>query len=443
MVGMGESYFAAFVLALGHGEVLSGLVSTVPLLLGGALQLVTPAGVRHLGSRKRWAVTCATVQCLSFVPLIIGALAGDLSTWALFASASVYWGAGMAAGPAWNAWVEWLVPAAMRTRFFARRSSFVQLGVLTALVGGGLILQQTEQGARPLLGFAVLFTAALLARAGSGALLAAQSEPPLPTAVDSSLPAMPFLRRWPTGPAARLVLYLLLLTTAVQIASPFFSAYMLVSLDCDYWQYMTLVGTAMLAKVLVLPLLAGVAQRLGLVFLLRLAWVGIAAVPVLWLVSSAYPYLLLLQVTAGSFWAMHEYATFLLLFQTIHIGRRVGILTAYNLGNAVATVVGSLLGGKLFRVFGDDGFMTLFVVSSVARAACVGLLARVRDARVPTQPVLFRPIAARPGIGVVLRPILSTIRRRSPEDAVEGAAEGGGVMDNGPPPETGRHAPPC
>src|SRR5690606_31772011 len=42
MVGAGESYLALFVLAAGLGEVASGLVSTVPFLLGAVLRLASP-----------------------------------------------------------------------------------------------------------------------------------------------------------------------------------------------------------------------------------------------------------------------------------------------------------------------------------------------------------------------------------------------------------------
>jgi MFS family permease len=415
MVGVGESYLAAYVLALGLGEVLSGLISTIPLLVGGALQLVTPLGLRWLGSRRRWTVLCAVTQAGSFIPLIAGALAGGMPAWSLFACASVYWGAGMATGPAWNAWVEWLVPAAVRTRFFARRSSAVHLGVVSGLVAGGFVLQNAARSDRLLAGFALLFGVALASRIASALFLAAQSEPRQVT-LDRGLPALELLRRFPSAPAARLVIYLLTLAVAVQVASPFFSAFMLVRLELDYWQYTTLVGTAMVAKVIVLPVLPGLAKRVGLVVLLRVAWLGIAAIPVLWLLSSAFPYLMLLQIAAGCVWATHEYATFLLLFETIHVGRRVGILTAYNLGNAIATVGGSLAGAQLFALQGGyAGFVTIFVVSTILRAACVVLLVRVRGVRAPDRPIAFRPVSVNPVIGILIRPVWATIRRRPAE----------------------------
>src|SRR5687768_14059639 len=46
MVGIGETYFAAFALALGTGKTFAGLVATLPMLAGAFLQLATPYAVR-------------------------------------------------------------------------------------------------------------------------------------------------------------------------------------------------------------------------------------------------------------------------------------------------------------------------------------------------------------------------------------------------------------
>jgi len=36
--------------------VAAGLITTLPLLAGALLQLVSPAGVRRIGSHRRWVV---------------------------------------------------------------------------------------------------------------------------------------------------------------------------------------------------------------------------------------------------------------------------------------------------------------------------------------------------------------------------------------------------
>ena len=74
MVGMGELYIAAFAVALGLGETVSGLVATVPLLLGATVQLLTPRLVVLVGSQRRFVSACALLQALSFVPMLVGAV---------------------------------------------------------------------------------------------------------------------------------------------------------------------------------------------------------------------------------------------------------------------------------------------------------------------------------------------------------------------------------
>ncbi len=62
MVGIGETYLPAFVLALSANQLACGLVSTVPLLAGAVLQLVSPRMVRREGAYRRWVVCCAAIQ---------------------------------------------------------------------------------------------------------------------------------------------------------------------------------------------------------------------------------------------------------------------------------------------------------------------------------------------------------------------------------------------
>ena len=111
MVGTGETYIAAFALALGLGDIVAGYAASGPFLAGAVLQLVSPWGVRRLGSHRRWVVLCALLQAASFIPLCAAALHGSLSALGLLLIATFYWATGMATGPAWSTWVGTLDPA--------------------------------------------------------------------------------------------------------------------------------------------------------------------------------------------------------------------------------------------------------------------------------------------------------------------------------------------
>ena len=434
MVGSGESFLPAFVLALGMGEVASGLIATVPLVAGGLLQLAAPIGIRWIGSARRWTALCAGLQAATFVPLVAIAVGANIPHATVFLLAILYWATGMAIGPAWNVWVDHLVPATIRTRYFARRSSAAQLGVLAGFLSGGLVLQVAASNGRLLLGFATMFALAATSRALSVVLLARQSSVPLEhPATTTPRPTLQLLRRFPKGQGARLLLYLLGLTATVSIASPYFSAYMLRELDLSYRAYVILIGMSLTTKVVALPMLGRLVQARGLPAVLRLGWAGIALIPALWVLSDYYPYLIALQILAGFSWAAHEYAAFLLLFETVHVERRTSLLTAYNFGFAIVTAGGSLLGALLYKLGGGAsvGFYLVFGASALGRASCLvllaGFVAPVPSLRRPS----FRLVAVRPATGAVLRPILTTLRVLRPGTRQADVAPGLAPSDHG------------
>ncbi len=154
MVGLGETNFPLFALALAKGEAIAGLVATVPQLIGALLQLCAPWGIQRLGSPRRWIILCASIQGASFVPMVIAAMVGVMPTWWLFAVASLYWAVNLGAAPAWNTWVGALFPRRIRVRYFGWRSRIYQFSILAALLLGGLVLALGNPGqAERLLGF--------------------------------------------------------------------------------------------------------------------------------------------------------------------------------------------------------------------------------------------------------------------------------------------------
>ena len=156
MVGLGETYLPAFALALGMGEATSGLVASLPVVAGGIMQLVSLRAMKFFGDEQRWVVICATIQALSFIPLILAALHGSIALPLLLLIASVYWASGLASGPAWNTWMDSIVPVGVRARYFSRRSRLQQTSTLLALLGSGLLLQAAERDGWVLRGFAAV-----------------------------------------------------------------------------------------------------------------------------------------------------------------------------------------------------------------------------------------------------------------------------------------------
>jgi MFS family permease len=100
---------------------------------------------------------------------------------------------------------------------------------------------------------------------------------------------------------------------------------------------------------------------------------------------------------------------FLLFFESIPEFERTSVLTTYNLGHAMATVVGSLIGGLMLAVMGKSPgvYLSIFCVSSAARLATVALLTRVPETA--SQPIVLgrRILGIRPALGSLDRPIMA------------------------------------
>jgi MFS family permease len=391
MVGCGETYIPAFALALGLGPVAAGMMASVPVLAGALFQLVTPLAVARLGTNRGWVIACTSVQALSFIPFAAWAIRGRASLAELLVAAAVYWAAGMAGAPAWNAWMGTLIPEGMRTAYFANRNRLGQFGVFVGFVVGGLFLQWGEARGVTLLAFAGLFIAAGLCRVVSTMMLVHCRELDRPTArrdaqgVAATRPGLlrelgGTLRRMAFSPSGPLVLYLWALVFTAQFSAPYFTPYMLRDRGFTYHAFMLVVATSFLAKALILPSLGRLGSRIGSLGLLWLGGLSVIPLSLFWLPSANVGYLVAVQVLAGSCWAAWELAVALLFFDAVPHRDRTGVITVYNLGLAIATVAGATAGGILLRTLGEDSraYVTVFAVSSLLRLATVPLLRRVR-----------------------------------------------------------------
>jgi len=385
MVGCGETYLPAFTLALGFGPVAAGLMASLPILVGALVQLVTPYAVTRLGSNRVWVVGCTALQAASFLPLIWWGLRGSAALWQLLLAASVYWAAGMAGVPAWNAWIGRLVPRHVRTPYFAQRNRLGQFGVFFGFVIGGLVLQFGASRGATLIAFSALFALALASRLFSTFCLAACREPPAPAAEPPERPAphrrlAVLLRGMAARPSGTLVALLCCFMFGAHFAGPYFTPYMLRELGFSYHAFMLVFATAFLTKALVLPGIGRFASRVGPVRLLALACLAITPLTLLWMPSGNVGYLVVVQVVAGACWAAYELAVALLFFEVVQDRERTGVLTVYNLGLAVSTVAGATCGGFLLRSLGEGrtAYVAVFAVSTLLRLLSLPLLLRLR-----------------------------------------------------------------
>lgn len=385
MAGLGENFFPAFAIAVGLGEVTAGLLATVPLLVGAVAQLICPAGVRYLGSYRRWVVFCAAAQSLSFLPFIIAAFVGHIPASAAFLFAGIYWGSGLSISASWNTWIGTVIPAAIRARFFTLRNRYVQTAGLLGFLIGGFILHYQKAHTETFVGFAAVFAIAFFARLTSIFYLSRVSEPVKPkNHALKHISFLDFAKSFRSGnEGGRLLFYMLSVQFTVYTASPFFTPFMLSQLKLSYPEFTALIAATFIAKIIAMPALGKLITRQGASQMLWFGGLGIVLNPALWLISTNFWYLIGIQLLSGLFWAAFELCTLLLIIDRIPESERVGLLTNYNLLNAAVMVLGSMIGATLLDTMGKTphSYYVLFSLSFFARGATLFLLNKVTISR--------------------------------------------------------------
>jgi MFS family permease len=181
------------------------------------------------------------------------------------------------------------------------------------------------------------------------------------------------------------------------------------------WQYVLLVQTAVLARVLSYPVVGRLIDLFGPSAMLRVAVSGIMVIPLSWAFTNQLPFLLLTEVISGICWCTAEVAVGVLLFSCHRdpmqrsrlIGYHQSIVTAMS---ALGVLVGSLWLSSSSNLptlswlphFNENDFHTLFLMSACLRLPAVILawrfLPKLRRLNAEETAGLWQQI---PGTGMV------------------------------------------
>lgn len=421
MVGVGQEYFVAFALALGLAEGAAGLVATVPVFVGGLVQLAAPFVIKRVGSLRRTMVVFSAVQACSFLPLVVGALLGSMPAWVLYLSVCVYAIVNLSQGPAWNTWITTLMPREIRPRYFPTRSRWLQGGTVLGLVTGGLLLGFDKRGAaeQAVVAFAPLFAVAFLLRLSSSRLLALHAEPVRMPERFRHVGPRELIARFRTGRDISVLVFMLTTNLAWQIALPFFTPYVLERHKLSYGHLMSLTGAVILGKMIAAPTIGRLAHRFGPRRILWIGALGMLPLAPLWAFADTYWALLAVQLCFGPVMSCFEVGCVLVQYDVIEEHERASVYATFTMFNGVATLAGSLLGGFLlgppvasFLTAHDwhvSGYTLAFCLAACARLAALPLLARAGKVMHTPVAVPAATVRIEPGSGTTIVPSASAV----------------------------------
>ena len=194
---------------------------------------------------------------------------------------------------------------------------------------------------------------------------------------------------------------------SVAIASPFFAVYMLRDLQFSYAQFMANTGISVLAQFLTLNQWGRISDAFGNRRVLSVTGLMLPLMPLLWIVSPNFWYLLLVQVLSGLCWAGFTLGASNFLYDLVARENRATYLAIHNVVASTGIFCGALLGGFLgialparldipgLSLAWLSPLLGVFAISALARTIVLAvLLPGIREVR-RVRPISFSRVIFR------------------------------------------------
>jgi len=408
MFGAGETYLSAFALFLKASTPQIGLLVSLPALLASFVQLLSAWIGKRTGKRKSIILVGAGLQALAWLPIaLLPLLFPTFAVPLLIAAVVLYQSGAHLAAPQWGSLMGDIVAERRRGRFFALRTRIISLVTFVSLTIGGVVLHVFDLLRHTLAGFLCIFGIAMVARLISVYHLAKMHDPSGHVAVLEVPIGESWLHRLRKSNFVRFSLFFGLMQLSVAIASPFFSVYMLRDLEFSYAQFTANTGMSIVAQFLTLNQWGRISDIFGNRRILSATGLLLPLMPLMWIISHNFWYLLLIQALSGLAWAGFTLSASNFLYDLIAREKRATYLAIHNILASAGIFCGALAGGYLGLVlpgqldtFGvswawPSPLLGVFAVSAIARTIVVlVLLPRIREVR-KVRPISFSNVIFR------------------------------------------------
>lgn len=360
MFGLAEYYIVPFALLFGAGPLLVALIQGTGQLMIAAGQLTGVGVARRLKRRRGWVVTSILLHAASWLLIVFGARAVGDPRAILVGFAFGLFVTSMG-GPAWISWMNELVPAGIRGRYWGGRNRVVGVVQFFTILAAGGALSLWGEGPGAVGIFTALFVAAAVAR-GLGAIPVALSVEGITSAASTptsnpsehEAPPLPhrggvlrFMRELVTTPFGRFMLFYGLMLFAAGLMGPTIPLYLLDSLGLGYFDYTIVMMTSMVLSFLAMSYWGPLSDRFGNYRILTVTGIVLPLIGAGWALARTVPALLAVQAIAGFAWAGFNLSATNYIFDT-QPPERTGRVMAYFLAltNGFA-FLGSLLAGLI------------------------------------------------------------------------------------------------
>ena len=399
MNGAGVNYISPYALALGASNTQIGLLTSIPSLLGNLSQLFTAKAIEKY-SRKKIITISAFVQALMWLPMIaIGYfffyrnINSVISSNFLIAFYTLFVLFGAFLSPAWNSLMKDVVTKE-EGNYFGRRNKINGAVSLAVMLVCGFILNHLT-GINLFLGFAILFGTAFLSKLVSVFLLKRHYDPKLSLEKGYYFSFWQFIKKIPQSNFGKFAVFVSLITFATNIASPFFTVYMLRDLHFDYTIWTLIIVSGSLSSLLFMPVWGRFADKFGNLKVIRMTGALVFLVPFAWILTPlimamnptlAIIYLLVEEFLNNLIWAGFNLSAANFIYDAVTRQRMALCIAYYNILNGIGVFVGATLGGIIsslnFSFLGLSPILFIFLASGIARfVVYLFMISKIKEVR--------------------------------------------------------------
>lgn len=407
MTATSDNFFNAYAIFLGASLAQMGVVTGLPQLFGALSQLLSVWLASHF-SRRSFIVFCAIFQ--AGIVLAMGALAAlrpQHGVWIFISLAVCYHGFINLIQPHWRAWMGAIVPERRRGAFFAARTRLTMAASLSVFFVGGGILTFTDSLQMAWLGFTLLFSIAAMGRFVSAWLLRQMHDPDPhePKQLGVFVQTLGnFRAAWKDKTFRQYSLFVASMQAMVAISAPFFTVYMLEDLKFTYIEFVLASVASIATQFVTLKFWGRFSDQFGNRLVMMITSCMIPSLPLLWLFSDNYVYILAIQAFSGLAWSGFTLSTANYLYDIRPFRSDFATYAALQASLSAGLVfVGAMVGGTIashavdFLIWsGWDSWLTspifvVFLVSTLMRTlVTLWFIPRSVEPKVRPRPQLLK-----------------------------------------------------
>ncbi|MBS3105690.1 MFS transporter [Candidatus Woesearchaeota archaeon] len=385
MDGLTASFITPFAVALNASISLIAALTYIPQLVGAFIQLFAAKLVELLRDRRKILVVSSFAHAFLWIPLLLMPYATPSQKYLLIVYVSLQTIFVQLMQPVGNSLIGDIVPKYERGRFFGLRNRVVGATSFIAALAAGFILSYFSPK-NPFLGFTILFVTAFFARALSGVFKGMMMNPEPDLAHEEKFSLFDFVKRMDKTNYGHFVSYIVLFKFATYIASPFFAVFMLKDLGFTYLQFTIIVAAELVASFIAMGIWGKMIDKRGTKFVLYISGMLTPLIPFLWMFSSNFYYLIIVEIFSGLAWAGFNLSSSNFIFDAVKPENRIRCIAYYKFFEGIAIFAGALLGGFLISHIPAwiviSSITLVFLVSGILRLiASLALLPTLHEAR--------------------------------------------------------------